>query len=121
MFYLCSPYTHADRNVREYRFREACRAAAALLRRGVPIFCPIAHSHVIARYGVPTTWEFWQHVDREYLRHCQALIVLRLPGWRDSVGVQAERELARRWGIPVIEIDPPARNGGEVHENGCAA
>jgi hypothetical protein len=106
MIYLASPYSHRDSAVRQKRFEAACRAAAALLRADIAVFSPIAHSHPIAEYGVPTTWDFWQRVDRQYLRHCQALVVLRLPGWEASVGVQAEIELARLWGIPVLEVDP---------------
>jgi nucleoside 2-deoxyribosyltransferase len=106
MLYLASPYSHADAHVRQYRFEEACRAAAALLRAGVPVFSPIAHSHPIAKFGVPTTWEFWQQTDLEYLRRCDALAVLRLPGWQASVGVQAEIELAKCMGKSVLFIDP---------------
>jgi hypothetical protein len=106
MIYLASPYSHPDPAVRQKRFEAACRAAAALLRAGIAVFSPIAHSHPIAQFGVPTTWDFWQRVDRQYLRHCRALLVLRLSGWETSVGVQAEIELARLWGIPVIEVDP---------------
>lgn len=106
MIYLASPYSHPDAVVRQKRFDAACRAAAALLRVGFPVFSPIAHSHPIAQHGVPSTWEFWRHVDHHYLRQCRAVVVLRLPGWEQSVGVRAEIELARRWGIPVIEVDP---------------
>jgi nucleoside 2-deoxyribosyltransferase len=106
MIYLASPYSHPSAHVRQQRFEAACRAAAALLRAGIPVFSPIAHSHPIAQHGLPDTWEFWRSIDREYLRRCRALVVLRLSGWDTSVGVQAEIELARRWGIPVIEVDP---------------
>lgn len=57
MIYLASPYTHSDVHVREWRFREACRAAAALLRAGITVFSPIAHSHPIAAFGMPTSWD----------------------------------------------------------------
>ena len=33
MIYIASPYTHSDVRVREWRLREACRAAAVLLRQ----------------------------------------------------------------------------------------
>lgn len=106
MIYLASPYTHPDTHIREWRFREACRAAAALLRAGVTVFSPIAHSHPIARFGMPTSWEFWSQVDREYLSRCDVLAVLTLAGWRESVGVQAEIQLACELGIPVVYVSP---------------
>lgn len=105
MIYLASAYSHPDHHVREWRFREACRAAAALLRAGVTVFSPIAHSHPIAGFGVPTTWEFWSRIDREFLARCDVLAVLTLPGWRESVGVQAEIQFARSLGLPVLYVD----------------
>jgi nucleoside 2-deoxyribosyltransferase len=106
MIYLASPYTHSDVHVREWRFREACRAAAALLRAGITIFSPIAHSHPIAAFGMPTSWEFWSQVDREFLSRCDMLAVLTLPGWRESVGVQAEIKLAIELHLPVVFVEP---------------
>ena len=120
MLYLASPYTHPDPRVRHQRFEVACRAAAALLRAGVSVFSPIAHSHPIAKYGVPTTWGFWQRVDQDYLRHCQALGVLKLPGWKESVGVQAEIKLAKSLGIPILEIEPEVLDIDDEVGRACA-
>ena len=106
MIYLASPYSHSSVLVRQHRFEAACRAAAALLRAGVAVFSPIAHSHPIAQFGVPTTWEFWSRLDREYLARCDVLAVLTLPGWRESVGVQAEMTLARELGVPLVFVTP---------------
>lgn len=113
MMYLASPYTHSDVHVREWRFREVCRAAAGLLRAGITVFSPIAHSHPIARFGMPTSWEFWSRVDREYLSRCDVLAVLTLPGWRESVGVQAEIQLARELGLPLIYVAPSTLELGD--------
>jgi nucleoside 2-deoxyribosyltransferase len=106
LIYLASPYSHADFRVRQRRFEEACRAAAALLRAGVSVFSPIAHSHPIARFGVPTSWDYWSRLDREYLARCDVLAVLTLIGWRESVGVQAEIAFARELGMPVVFVAP---------------
>ena len=106
MIYLASPYTHADYRVREQRFQAACRAAAGLLRAGVAVFSPIAHSHSIAHQGLPTGWDFWGRLDREYLSRCDVLAVLTIPGWRESAGVQAEIALARKLQIPIVYVAP---------------
>jgi len=106
MIYLASPYSHPSHLVRQHRFDEACRAAAALLKAGVATFAPIVHSHPIARYGLPTGWDYWSRLDREYLVLCDVLAVLTLNGWRDSVGVRAEIELARQLGMPVVYVAP---------------
>jgi nucleoside 2-deoxyribosyltransferase len=106
LIYLASPYSHADVRVRQHRFEVACQAAAALLRAGVAVFSPIAHSHPIARFGLPTSWDYWARLDREYLARCDVLAVLTLVGWRESVGVQAEIALARELGLPVVYVAP---------------
>ena len=68
MIYLASPYSHPDTAVRELRFREACRAAAELIRRGHAVFSPIAHGHSISLAGLPTGWAFWEPFDRLMLQ-----------------------------------------------------
>ena len=57
-------------------------------------------------YSIPTTWEFWAQYDREMISYCKALVILKLPGWENSVGVKAEKEIARELGIRVHKIDP---------------
>ena len=108
MIYLASPYSHPDQAVERQRFDAVCQAAAALMRRGLAVFSPIAHSHAIARFGLPTDWAFWQRYDRAFLAWCDELWVLTLPGWEQSAGVRAEMEIAREMGKPVRLIDPVA-------------
>jgi nucleoside 2-deoxyribosyltransferase len=98
MIYLASPYSHPDPAVREQRFREACRAAAELLRDGHAVISPIAHSHPLTQHGLPGDWEFWEHYDRELIARCDEVVVLMLDGWHESVGVQAEIRIAQQLG-----------------------
>jgi hypothetical protein len=104
--YLASPFTHADPLVRQTRFEAACRAAAELMRQGKTIFCPVAHSFAICKYGVPLDWRFWERHDCRFLEACDEMLVLTLDGWRESVGVQAEIAIARDLGKPVRFLDP---------------
>ena len=101
MIYLASPYSHPDPTVRDRRYLAACRAAADLLRTGVTVFSPVVQGHVLSRFGLPTDWGFWRRHDCEHLRRCDEVVVLTLDGWRKSVGVLAEIELAREFGKPV--------------------
>ena len=101
MIYLASPYTHPDRDVRQERFEAACRAAAALIRRGHVVFSPIAHSHCINQHGLPVEWSYWERQDRRLLAACEELWVLQLDGWEHSRGVLAEIAIARALGKPV--------------------
>ena len=94
MIYLASPYSSPDECVRAQRFCATCRVAGHLMRHGYDIFSPSAHSHPIATLsgGLPKGWAFWGRVDRQFLRMCDELWVLTLPGWRESEGVRAEIE-----------------------------
>lgn len=51
-------------------------------------------------------WLFWRRVDTEYLRVSRKLVVLMLPGWEVSVGVQAEIKLAKSMDLPIVYLDP---------------
>ena len=106
MIYLASPYSHADSMVREYRFREACRAAARFMRLGQAVFSPIAHGHCICTHGLLTDWRFWEASDRYHLQRCEEVVVLMLDGWRESEGVQAEIRIAGEYGKPVRYVAP---------------
>lgn len=108
MIYLASPYSHPDPWVRELRFVAASRAAAELIRQGQVVFSPIVHSHPIARWGLPLDWGFWERFDRKFLEVCDAVVVLMLPEWEDSQGVQAEIAAARALGKPVTFLDAGA-------------
>lgn len=111
MIYLASPYSHPDALIREQRFREACRAAAALLRAGYAVFSPIAYSHALVEHGLPTDWSFWARQDRKLLARCDEVVVLQLDGWIDSVGVQSEIALARELGKPLQFVEPSLPDG----------
>lgn len=108
MIYLASPYSHPDASIREFRFREACRAAAKLMRCGKVVFSPIAHGHCICEHGLPTDWRFWEPFDRAQLERCDEVIVLMLEGWQQSTGVQAEIRIAAELGKPVRYLEPDA-------------
>lgn len=106
MIYLASPYSHPDPAVREARVLTVCHAAAALIRAGQHVFSPIAHSHPIAAYGLPTDWPFWEALLRNHLGRCDELVVLTMDGWRESVGVTAEIAIAKELGKPVRFLAP---------------
>ena len=101
MIYLASPYSDPDPAVQEERFQTACRHAAKMMRAGIHVFSPIAHSHPIARYGLPGDWSFWKDYNCEFLKMCTALDVLMMPRWNESTGVAAEIALAHGLGKPV--------------------
>src|SRR5271157_2943825 len=101
LIYLGSPYSHDDPAVVEKRFQAVCRYAASLMRIGVKVFSPIAHTHPIAQYDLPKGWDFWQQYDEAFLERCDAMIVLMLDGYRESKGLRGETEYMRKHGKPI--------------------
>ena len=106
MIYLASPYSHDDPAVQEQRFQQVCRVAAAMMRDGQHVFSPIAHTHPIAQHGdLPGHWQYWEAFDRWFIERCEKVVVLMLPGWKESRGVQAEIRIAEELGIPVEYLE----------------
>jgi hypothetical protein len=104
MIYLASPYSHPDPKMRELRFVNACEMAGAILRSGRMVFSPIAHSHPIVTHSMVEmdgSFDAWVEWDRWFIERCDELWVLTLTGWQQSVGVQAECDIARSLGKPL--------------------
>lgn len=70
------------------------------------LYSPIVHNHPLAVvHDLPKTWDFWRKVDVATLRRSDLLIVLKMNGWEESVGVQGEIDVARNLSIPIVYID----------------
>lgn len=109
LIYLACPYTHKDHAVMVSRFEAVNKVAAKLMAEGKYVFSPISHTHPIAEASngqLPRGWDYWEGYDRVMLAACSRIIVLRLPGWEISTGVQAEIKIGQEMGIPVEYIDP---------------
>jgi len=76
-----------------------------MMRTGLVVYSPIAHSHGIALYGLPTDWDYWRRVDEEMMGCCSRVVVLKLDGWHESTGVAGEIEIASSLGLPVSYVD----------------
>ena len=102
LVYLAAPYSNPDPSVVQARYEAVNRVAGGLMREGLVVFSPISHSHPIdATFEKPEGWDFWKVQDFGILELCERLLVLPLPGWRDSVGVNAEIDYAESLNIPV--------------------
>jgi len=105
--YLAIPYSDKSESVMDYRAEVSDLICAEFMNQGRIIFAPISSCHHIAkRYSLPRTWDFWQHLDEEFVKICKSVIVVMLDGWDKSTGVKAEIELADKYGIPVKYLDP---------------
>jgi len=105
--YLASPYSSPDGMLRLMRYEINIHATAYLITtQGWNVFSPIVHSHPLAVIaGMNGDWNFWREIDRGYLQVSERLVVLRLPGWEESIGVTAERHIAHEFGIPTVYLE----------------
>ena len=106
LYYLASPYSHKNQFIQVYRYEAVIYAAATLTKMGFALLEPIGMSHEQStRYELPGGYEFWQTRDRTLIDHSDGVIVLRLPGWKNSVGVRDELEYCSSQGKPIYYID----------------
>lgn len=120
MIYLASPYSvgkdgsygkantgTASKNIRTRRYKEVCKKAAELMKKGYTVFSPIAHSHSIEVHGDSSlkTGDFWLEQDLAILERCDKLIVYKAKGWEASRGIAREIQHAQDKSIPVEYID----------------
>lgn len=104
-WYLASPYSKYERGL-EAAWQVACAAASMLLRQGVSVYSPIAHSHPIAIQGGldPLDSKLWMRMNQPLMDQATGLIVLQMKGWEESVGVQAEIDAFGRAGKTIMYI-----------------
>lgn len=111
-YYLATPYNGHTGGV-SAAYMDAVEQAGVLLRAGIYVYAPIAHTHPIAvKHGLPGGFDFWEGYDRVMLEASAGLIVCKLPGWDVSKGVTAEREIAQELGRPVFWMEPGVVPGG---------
>jgi hypothetical protein len=89
--YLASPYTKYPAGLRA-AYLTACLAAGSFIKAGIMVFSPIAHSHGIASMSpeLGTDHASWRAYNETMLALADRLIVVCLPGWRDSEGIRDE-------------------------------
>lgn len=106
IFYLASPYSHKDPEVRQARYDKNVWAAGELTGLGLMIFSPIVHNHPIKETGKPpSAFIYWMTFDLSILRNCAGLLVMDLEGVDESAGVGVEISLAKALDIPIWHLD----------------
>lgn len=103
LWYLATPYSKYTVRGKQLVFEHSCRITALMMHQGILIFSPIAHSHpIVTSQHLACDWQTWAIFDEKIISACDGLFVLKLPGWRESVGVQAEITIATRLLKPFI-------------------
>jgi hypothetical protein len=106
-YYLATPYSKYPAGIEE-AFKVACCAAADLIREGVRVYSPIAHTHPIAVHGKidPYAHSIWLPADAPFMHAACGLIVLRAESWEQSYGIKVEIEEFQKAGKPIFYMDP---------------
>jgi hypothetical protein len=104
-WYLATPYTNYP-DGHQAAFDKACSIAASLMKHGIPVFCPIAHSHPIAWHGIdPIDAELWKKLDAPFVDSCMGIIVAKMRGWETSGGVAHEIDVCRKANKPILYLE----------------
>jgi hypothetical protein len=114
-FYLAAPYTHPDPEVRQQRWLDATHAAAWLMQQGHRVLSPISMGHPMSVMGAGGDWGTWHAQCLAMLEATGAMCILQQDnnGWRQSIGIQAEAEHARKLGRPIWSL-VPTKNGYDL-------
>jgi hypothetical protein len=108
LWYVATPYRKWPSG-KEDAWKMASEQAGLLVGAGVPVFCPIAHSHSIARFGGidPDDCKIWVETqDLPLMRACSGIIVVMAEGWKESEGMAREIEEFRAAGKPIVHMAP---------------
>lgn len=107
--YLATPYSKYPL---EQAFEDAAALAAVLVRAGVKVYSPIAHTHPIAVHGglrFPLDHAFWMSFDETMMVKADILVVAQMTGWEESKGIAIEIAAFERAKKPVFLFDPELR------------
>lgn len=106
-YYLATPYSKYPLGLNA-AYIDACKQVAILIKVGIPIFCPIVHTHNIAIYGEidPINLDIWLVVDYPFIQLAKGLIICTLPTWEQSEGIASERQHFIQANKPIIYMQP---------------
>lgn len=117
--YLAAPYSDPDPAVIQQRMEIYSRVDAHLIRQGWYTMSPLSKHWILQYEQLPGDWAFWQGYGTAMLAKCEAIAVICMPGWAQSVGVQAELDLARQLNLEIIYLDEqgqPIMTQEQTHE-----
>lgn len=109
LVYVATPYSKYPKGI-EAAFRDACKVTAALIEDGINAYSPIAHTHPVAIYGKidPLDHGIWMKFDAAMMEAATELLVIEMPGWKESKGIAIEVETFRKAGKPITYLTWPA-------------
>lgn len=120
--FLGGPYWHEDPEVRSWRAVQYSKAVAAIVTgpsgESTMVYSPVAYGHAIDGYfddrGVSES--YWRRHGIAMLRRSDQLWILKLEGWEESRGLEAELDVARRSNMEITYIEPQSLGLSAVYE-----
>lgn len=107
LYYLAGPYTHHNKAVIAHRRLDHMHAEYWLLGQNIDVIQPINSSGALESvWKLPVEYEFWQKRDRKSIRYSNGVILILLPGWKESTGVTDEISYAKKLKKPVFYLKP---------------
>lgn len=110
-WYLATTYTNfvnLGAGDLDEAFAIAAENAALLVANGVPVFCPIVHSHPMSTVRDELAGfdhDLWLSLDDHFLEACKGLIVVKMVGWETSFGITYERRRISEMKKPTIYME----------------
>lgn len=110
LIYVAAPYNDPDPTVVQRRMDTVTYELAVLASKGSVAFSPLL-MHFCLNTGIelPSDYKFWENFCLTMLSKSDALVVLTLPGWAESSGVQSEISFAKGRDIPIFHQPPSLR------------
>jgi hypothetical protein len=107
LVYLASPYSKYKDGLNN-AFVEISKTAATLMKSGVKVYSPIAHTHPLAIYGNvdPYDYDIWLPFDAAIMKVSDALVVCEMDGWDMSFGVKHEIDTFIEAQKPIFYLNP---------------
>ena len=105
--YLATPYSRYPGGP-DMAFYRTATLAARLIRLGIHVYSPIAHTHPIAVYGDIDLFDhtIWLPFDEEMMKVSKLLLVAHMDGWEESFGISEEIKFFEAAHKPIFDLDP---------------
>lgn len=106
-YYLATPYSKWTHGIHDANI-VAQKMAGELIKVGVPVYSPIAHTHGIALAANidPFSHAIFMPADKPLFEGAFGLLIADLNGWRESKGVAIEIGWAKELKKPIWVISP---------------
>ncbi|MCB5201672.1 DUF1937 family protein [Neorhizobium sp. T786] len=105
-WYLASPYSHPEPEVRAARAAAVLHASGKLLEAGIHVYSPIHATHAAAvEHELPKDHVFWLAFNKAFIDPAVGVVVAGIDGWTASEGVRQEITYAQQAGKPVYLLD----------------